>query len=72
MKNSRYKQMEGEEFTIFLRNPKGKGSRVQRDGRSVMQMESQFFLNPTGGREIRMYVVSWTLRSPRVFPSGFK
>lgn len=54
MKNSRYKQMEGEEFTIFLRNPKGKGSRVQRDGRSVMQMESQFFLNPTGGREIRM------------------
>jgi len=27
-RNSRYKQMEGGEFTIFLSNPEGKGSRI--------------------------------------------
>lgn len=46
-RNSRYKQMEGGEFTIFLSNPGGNGSRIQIDGRSIMQLESQLFLIPT-------------------------
>lgn len=39
-RNSRCKQMEGREFTIFLNNPEGKGSRIEIAGRSIMQMES--------------------------------
>lgn len=45
--NSRYKQTECGEFTIFLSNPEGKDSRIYIDGRSIRQMESQLFFTPT-------------------------
>lgn len=51
--NEKFKmQADGEqEFTILLGNPERKSFRVKIDGITIMQMESQFFLNSTGRRE---------------------
>lgn len=62
--------MENREFTILLGNPERKDFKVKIDGITIMQMESQFFLNSTGRRE--RWMVSCIVRSPRVSPSGFK
>lgn len=57
---------------MCLRDLEGKGSRIQIYGRSVMEMEIQVFLNPTGRRERWRQLVARTVKSPRVFSSNFK